>query len=90
MRPITRDLLTSEITEWHQQGLIDRSLLTTLLERYARRGEFLAALLKWLGIFAIFQLGLAVLTFIALMAKSAGLPSGCPGSGEQTRPKRDT
>ena len=73
MRPITRDLLTAEITEWHQQGLIDRSLLTTLLERYARRGEFLAALLKWLGIFAIFQLGLAVLTFIALMAKSAGL-----------------
>lgn len=71
MRPTTRDLLTREITDWHQQGLIDRSLLDILLPRYETRGRFLAALLKWLGLFAIFQLGLAVLTFIAMMAQSA-------------------
>ena len=73
MRPATHDLLTREATDWHQQGLIDRSLLDVLLGRYARRGEFLATLLKWLGLFAIFQLGLGVLAFIALMSKSAGV-----------------
>ena len=64
MLPTTRDLLTREVTDWHQQGLIDRSLLDVLLPRYETRGRFLTALLKWLGLFAIFQLGLAVLAFI--------------------------
>ncbi len=71
MLPTTRDLLTREVTDWHQQGLIDRSLLNVLLPRYETRGRFLTALLKWLGLFAIFQLGLAVLAFIAMMAQSA-------------------
>ena len=71
MRPVTRSLLTRELTDWHQQGLIDRSLLETLLPRYETQGRFLAALLKWLGLFALFQLGLAVLAFIALLAESA-------------------
>lgn len=73
MRPVTYELLTREATDWHQRGLIDRPLLNALLERYTRRGEFLAALLKWLGMFAIFQLGLAVLAFIAMMSQSAGV-----------------
>jgi uncharacterized membrane protein len=73
MRLITRDLLTREITDWHQQGWIDRPLLDTLLPRYETQGRFLAALLKWLGLFALFQLGLAVLAFIALMTESAVL-----------------
>ncbi|HCB14292.1 MAG TPA: DUF2157 domain-containing protein [Gammaproteobacteria bacterium] len=71
MRPITRDVLTREVIDWHQQGLIDRPLLDTLLPRYETQGRFLAALLKWLGLFAIFQLGLAVLAFIAMMTESA-------------------
>ena len=71
MRPTTRDLLTREVTDWHQQGLIGRPLLDTLLARYETHGRFLAVLLKWLGLFAIFQLGLAVLAFIAMMAQSA-------------------
>lgn len=73
MRDTTHDLLVREATDWHQRGLIDRSLLDVMRERRAPRGEFLATLLKWLGLFAIFQLGLAVLAFIALMAKSAGV-----------------
>jgi hypothetical protein len=71
MRFINRDVLTREFIDWHQQGLIDRSLLETLLPRYETQGRFLAALLKWLGLFAIFQLGLAVLAFIAMMTESA-------------------
>ena len=71
MLPTTRELLTREVTDWHQQGLINRPLLDLLLARYATHGRFLAALLKWLGLFAIFQLGLAVLVFIAMMAESA-------------------
>jgi uncharacterized membrane protein len=84
MRPITHELLTREATDWHQRGLIDRPLLDVLLGRYARRGEFLAALLKWLGLFAIFQLGLAVLTFIAIATQSpwvAALLLGGIGAG---------
>ena len=30
MRPTTRDLLTHEVTHWHQQGLISQPLLDTL------------------------------------------------------------
>ncbi|MBL8259852.1 MAG: hypothetical protein JNM60_08605 [Candidatus Competibacteraceae bacterium] len=71
MRPVTHDLLSREATDWHQQGLIDRPLLELLLQRYARRGEILATLLKWLGIFAILQLGLAVLASIAFLLNSA-------------------
>lgn len=70
MRPTSRDLLTREVIDWHQQGLIDRRLLEILLPRYETRGRWLAALLKWLGLFAIFQLGLAVLSFIAIVAQS--------------------
>jgi uncharacterized membrane protein YidH (DUF202 family) len=70
MRPVTHSLLTREATAWHQEGLIDRSLLDTLLQRYSHRGQFLVGLLKWLGLFAIFQLGLAVLAFIALQFSS--------------------
>lgn len=73
MRSLTRDLLTREVIDWHQQGLINRSLLNTLLPRYETHGRFLAALLKWLGLFALFQLGLAVLAFIAMMTESAGV-----------------
>ena len=71
MRSITREVLTREITDWHQQGLIDRSLLDALLPRYETQGRFLAALLKWIGLFALFQLGLAVLAAIAALAESA-------------------
>ncbi len=73
MRSITRDVLTREVIDWHQQGLINRSLLDALLPRYETHGRFLAALLKWLGLFALFQLGLAVLAFIAMMTESAGV-----------------
>lgn len=72
MRSITRDMLLHEAIDWHQQGLIDRALLNALSPRYEAHGRFLAALLKWLGLFAIFQLGLAVLAFIAMMTESAG------------------
>lgn len=71
MRSITRDVLTREVTNWHQQGLIDRPLLEVLLPRYETQGRFLAALLKWIGLFALFQLGLAVLAAIAALAQSA-------------------
>ena len=71
MRSITREVLTREVTDWHQQGLIDRSLLDALLPRYETQGRFLAALLKWIGLFALFQLGLAVLAAIAALAESA-------------------
>jgi len=73
MRSITRDVLTREVIDWHQQGLIDPPLLDMLLPRYETQGRFLAALLKWLGLFALFQLGLAVLAFIAMMTESAGV-----------------
>lgn len=71
MRSVTRDVLTREVTDWHQQGLIDRSLLDVLLPRYETEGRFLTALLKWIGLFALLQLGLAVLAAIAALAQSA-------------------
>jgi hypothetical protein len=75
MRSITRDVLTREVIDWHQQGLIDRPLLDMLLPRYETQGRFLAALLKWLGLFALFQLGLAVLICTHAFSNTSGI--GC-------------
>lgn len=73
MRSTTCNLMTREVIDWHQQGLIDYVLLDVLLPRYEQRGQFLAALLKWLGLFAVFQLGLAVFAYIALLSESAAV-----------------
>ena len=71
MSAVVRNLLRREAVAWHQAGRIDRPLLELLLQRYAARGGFLAGLLKWLGVFAVLQLGLAVLALIALWTQSA-------------------
>ena len=85
MRSSTRDLLTCEVTDWHQRGLIDRALLDTLLLRYASRDRFMTALLKWLGLFAIFQLGLAVFAYIALLSESAGVAAALLAAASASR-----
>lgn len=73
MSAAVRNLLRREAVAWHQAGLIDRPLLELLFQRYAPRGGFLAGLLKWLGVFAVLQLGLAVLALIALWTQSAAV-----------------
>lgn len=70
MRAANRILMAREIADWHHSGLIDANTASALEPRYDRQGQMLAAALKWLGLFAIFQLGLSVLSFIAVMSES--------------------
>lgn len=80
MRPTNNDFLVREVAVWHQEGLIDPALFGILQQRYSQRGAFLATLLKWLGLFAIFQLGLAVLASLALLTQSVTVATVLLGS----------
>jgi uncharacterized membrane protein len=62
--------MAAELARWQHDGLIDTPTAQRLAPRYDRDGQMLAAALKWLGLFAIFQLGLTVLSFISLMSQS--------------------
>jgi hypothetical protein len=70
MKASDRQLMARELADWHHAGLIDAGTAAALAPRYDRDGQMLAAALKWLGLFAIFQLGLAVLSFIGIMSRS--------------------
>lgn len=66
-------MLAQEAADWHHRGIVDAALAKQLGKRFDRHGAFLAVLVKWLGLLAIFLLGLAVLTGIGLLLKSAAL-----------------
>ena len=70
MRASNRQRMAREVADWHHAGLIDAATEAAIAPRYDRQGQMLAAALKWLGLFAIFQLGLAVLSFISIMSGS--------------------
>lgn len=73
MRDASRIQMTREAGRWRDLGLIDAALAAQLEQRYDRRGHMLAVLLKWLGVFAMVQLALAVGAFIAISSESAWL-----------------
>lgn len=70
MRSTLRLHLAREVADWHHQGLIDAALAEQLARRYGRRGDFGAALLKWLGLLAVLLLGLSVLALVATVTES--------------------
>lgn len=70
MRQSTAQLLARESADWHHRGLIDRVLADQLGRRYDRRGAAFATLIAWLGLAAIFLLGMAVLTAIGMLTGS--------------------
>lgn len=64
------ELLARESADWFHRGLISRATADQLGKRYDRQGTMLAGLVAWLGLAAIFLLGLAVLTTIGMMSGS--------------------
>lgn len=70
MRSSHRVLMAAELARWRHQGLVDDAIASRLAPRYDREGHALAVALKWLGLFAIFQIGLGVLGFIGVMSGS--------------------
>ena len=65
MKPTTSQLLVQESADWYHGGLIGRDLSARLGSRYERQGAVLSGLISWLGLAAVFLLGLAVLVGIA-------------------------
>ena len=70
MRKAVSERMALEVADWRHSGLIDDATAALLSARYATRGSMFSAALKWLGLFAVFQLGLSVLAFIAASADS--------------------
>jgi hypothetical protein len=73
MARATTEFLARESADWFHRGLIDRATADQLGKRYDRQGTMLSGLVAWLGLAAIFLLGLAVLTAIGLMSGSPAL-----------------
>jgi len=73
MARATTEFLARESADWFHRGLISRDTADQLGKRYDRQGTFLAGLVTWLGLAAIFLLGLAMLTAIGLMSGSPAL-----------------
>ena len=73
MARATTEFLARESADWFHRGLISRKTADQLGRRYDRQGSFLAGLVAWLGLAAIFLLGLAVLTAIGFMSGSPAL-----------------
>lgn len=70
MRAAYKEQLAKEVADWHHSGIITGDQREQLLQRYDRQGATSAALIKWLGIFAMIFLGMAVIAFLAAMAQS--------------------
>lgn len=73
MTRATTEFLARESADWFHRGLISRETADLLGKRYDRQGTALSGLIAWLGLAAIFLLGLAVLTAIGLMSGSPAL-----------------
>ncbi len=72
MRLRARETMAREAADWHHAGLVGGELAARLAQRYDQRGHFMSILLKWLGAFALLQLGLAVLAFVGMVVGSEG------------------
>ncbi len=70
MRAAYREQLAKEVADWHHSGIITADQREQLLQRYDRHGAASAGLIRWLGIFAMIFLGMAVIGFLAAMAQS--------------------
>ncbi|MEM7503225.1 MAG: hypothetical protein AAF417_14325 [Pseudomonadota bacterium] len=66
MRKAVAKKLVDEVAEWGHAGLIDGELLATLNGRYDSDMTMGRVLLRWLGFFAVFLLGMSVLGFVSL------------------------
>lgn len=73
MKTTTSERLAHESADWHHRGLIDAALSERLGQRYDRQGSFFSGLISWLGLAAVFLLGMAVLTALAMFTHSVGV-----------------
>ena len=82
MKPTASQLLAQESADWHHRGLISRALSERLGSRYDRPGTVLSGLISWLGLAAVFLLGLAILALVAMFSDSMAVGAvllGCAG-----------
>ena len=79
MKPSTSRLLAQESADWHYRGLIGQDLSARLGNRYRRQGTVLSGLISWLGLAAVFLLGLAVLALVATFSGSAAVNAALCG-----------
>lgn len=76
MRQMVKEKMAQEVADWRHCGLINPQLAEALTGRYDTEGITWRLPLKWLRFFAIFMLGLAVLSFVGLLTGSTSLYAG--------------
>src|SRR5450432_873181 len=81
MKQSSKEIMMSAVADWRHRGLIDGALQTTLATRYDTPNSFSKALLQWLGLGAIFLLGLGVFGLIAVLSGSPGVAAVLMGIG---------
>ena len=66
MRKAVAEKLADQVSDWAQRGLIEEELHELLKRRYAVEVSMGRVLLRWLGMLAVFMLGMSVLGFIGM------------------------
>ncbi len=68
-----QDIMLRAVADWRHRGLIGAEQQAILSKRYEVAGSFGKALLQWLGLAAIFLLGLGILGLIGVLSGSLGV-----------------
>lgn len=66
MRKIVAEKLSDQISDWGHRGIINNELLAVLQTRYSTDVTLGRILLRWLGFFAVYMLGMSVLGVISM------------------------
>lgn len=70
MRQKNAALLAREAADWQHRGLIEPPLAATLAGRYDHTSQFVATVIKWLGLIGVLLVGMAIMAGIGLATDS--------------------
>jgi hypothetical protein len=73
MRKTSQETIVQAVADWRHRGLIDGECQERLTKRYDSPDSLGRILLQWLGLCAIFLIGLGILSLIGMMSGSLGL-----------------
>jgi hypothetical protein len=73
MRKATQETMVQAVADWRHRGLIDGEQQAVLTKRYDSPNSLGRILLQWLGLCAIFLIGMGILGLIGMMTESLGL-----------------
>jgi hypothetical protein len=79
MRKSSQETMVEAVADWRHRGLIGAEQQASLTKRYDTPNSLVRVLLQWLGLCAIFLIGMGILGLIGMMSGSMGLGAALLG-----------